>query len=181
MRPTTTRALIALILASQVEAGHVLAILGPSGAGKTTLLNMLTLEKKGGKPTGLLTLNGHPFTLELYRKYSAYVQQNDALWACMNARDHLVYAHMLYQPDLGPVEREAAVASLLNTLGLTEMQMVKAGNQFSTGAKLPSARLCPQRGRRAKAARARAPFPVGCSSCEAAFSIGSAAPSELHA
>ena len=39
-------------ITAEVSAGHVLAIMGPSGAGKTTLLNLLTLDRKGGKPMG---------------------------------------------------------------------------------------------------------------------------------
>ena len=48
-------------------SGEVLALLGPSGAGKTTLLNMLTLERSGGWPSGSITLNGRPFTKEVYQ------------------------------------------------------------------------------------------------------------------
>lgn len=121
-------------VSADVEAGHVLAILGPSGAGKTTLLNMLTLEKKaGGWPTGLLTLNGHPFTLELYKRNCAYVQQADSLWACLTARDHLEYAYALYQPGLTASERTAAVDDVVKTLGLAEVQHTRAGNQFTRG------------------------------------------------
>ena len=120
-------------ITADVRAGHVLAIMGPSGAGKTTLLNMLTLEKKGGAPTGTLTLNGHPFTLALYKKHCAYVQQQDALWACLNARDHLTYAYDLFQPQLSTSDRDVEVEKTLKTLGLTEVQTVKAGNQFFRG------------------------------------------------
>ena len=118
---------------ANVSAGSVLAIMGPSGAGKTTLLNMLTLEKKGGAPCGTVTLNGHPFTLDLYKKNCAYVQQNDALWACLNARDHLGYAYALFQPELSKAERKKKIDEMLDTLGLTSSQHVKAGNQFFRG------------------------------------------------
>ena len=130
--PSKTKPLLKGISAN-VEAGHVLAILGPSGAGKTTLLNMLTLEKKGGAPSGILKLNGHPFTLDMYKKNCAYVQQNDALWACLNARDHLQYAYALFQPDLAKAARDAAIDDILDTLGLTDSQTIKAGNQFFRG------------------------------------------------
>ena len=50
-------------VSAEVSTGQVLSILGPSGAGKTTLLNMLTLEKKGGTPSGTILVDGQPFTL----------------------------------------------------------------------------------------------------------------------
>ena len=121
-------------VSANIQAGHVLAILGPSGAGKTTLLNMLTLEKKaGGNPSGLLALNGKPFTLAMYKKHCAYVQQNDALWASLNAREHLNFAYALMQPDLDAEARRREVDDLLKTLGLTDVAHVKAGNQFMRG------------------------------------------------
>jgi ABC-type multidrug transport system ATPase subunit len=120
-------------VAANVEAGHVLAILGPSGAGKTTLLNMLTLEKKGGRPTGLLTLNGHPFTLDMYKDHCAYVQQNDALWASLTSREHLNYAYILFQPDMDAPARTKTIDDVLATLGLSDSQHIKAGNQFFRG------------------------------------------------
>ena len=125
--------LMGAMLHAQVQAGNVLAILGPSGAGKTTLLNMLTLEKKGGAPAGTLQLNGHPFTLGLYKRNCAYVQQTDALWASLTTRDHLMYAYTLFQPELDKAQRTAAVDEVLATLGLTEAQHIKAGNQFTRG------------------------------------------------
>ena len=96
-------------IAAEVRAGHVLAILGPSGAGKTTLLNMLTLEPKGGEPVGHLKLNGKPCTFETYNNYCAYVQQFDALWPMLTARDHLNFAFSLFQPDLSSKQRAEAI------------------------------------------------------------------------
>ena len=117
----------------QVKSGHVLAILGPSGAGKTTLLNLLTLEKKGGKPIGSLRLNGHPFTLSTFKKHAAYVQQNDALWASLTAYDHLYYAFALYQPALSRAQRDEAIRKMMDEIGLTEHAHTRAGNQFLPG------------------------------------------------
>ena len=53
-------------VSGSVSSGHVLSIMGPSGAGKTTLLKMLALDKGGGRPGGSITLNGEPFTKDLY-------------------------------------------------------------------------------------------------------------------
>jgi len=130
-------------ITANVQAGHVLSILGPSGAGKTTLLNMLTLEKKGGAPTGFLKLNGRPFTLEMYKRNCAYVQQNDALWSCLSSRDHLEYAYALFQPDLSKQDRETKIKQVLETLGLAESQHIKAGNQFFRGLRAASSGASP--------------------------------------
>ena len=58
-----------------VQAGQVLAILGPSGAGKTTLLNCLTLEGYGGRTTGGCTLNKNGMTNAVFKKYCVVVTQ----------------------------------------------------------------------------------------------------------
>ena len=84
---------------ARVQPGEVLALMGPSGAGKTTLLNTLTLEKGGGTPTGVIAINGHPFTFAMYQQHACYVTQTDRLWAFLTAREHLEYATALYQPS----------------------------------------------------------------------------------
>jgi ABC-type multidrug transport system ATPase subunit len=120
-------------LSANVGGGHVLAILGPSGAGKTTLLNMLTLQKLGGRPVGHIYLNGHAFTLALYNKHAAYVQQHDALWASLTTEEHLELSVELFQPGLDAGRRATAVADLVRSVGLIGMEKVKAGNIFTRG------------------------------------------------
>jgi len=120
-------------ISGEVTHGSVLAIMGPSGAGKTTLLNMLTLEKKGGLPRGKIEINGQPFTRALYNKHCAYVQQEDSLWATFSSRDHLRYAFDLCQPHLTRAEREAKIDKLIDAVGLTQAQHIKAGNAFIRG------------------------------------------------
>ena len=115
---------------ASVKAGEVLAILGPSGAGKTTLLNTLTLEPSGGTPYGVVTLNGNSFTLAMYKRTAAVVQQHDTLWTFMTARDHVMYATRLYQPEHDP---HAYADSMLKEMGLVECQHVIAGNILLRG------------------------------------------------
>lgn len=118
-------------ITAHVSSGHVLAILGPSGAGKTTMLNMLTLEKKGGEPSGRITVNGQPFTLAKYNVCAAYVEQFDTLWASLTVRDHLNYAMELYQPSLGQAAREAAIAELVKSVGLEDQVSTRAAPPHS--------------------------------------------------
>lgn len=120
-------------ITAEVSAGHVLAIMGPSGAGKTTLLNLLTLDRKGGKPMGRVTLNGKPFTEQMYSQRSAYVQQEDTLWATLSVRDHLRLALELYQPGLTAAKREEEMAALIASVGLTGHEETKAGDALRRG------------------------------------------------
>ena len=127
----TTKTLIRECSAS-VPAGSVLAIMGPSGAGKTTLLSLLTLDRVGGSPHGHVTLNGNAFTLSLYQKHAAVVQQLDFHWGFLTAREHLLYAASLFQSFQG-APLSTYVDILLTDTGLSDCQHVKAGNMFLKG------------------------------------------------
>ena len=68
-------------MSGTVKPGQFLAIIGASGAGKTTLLNFLSgrdpsrnLEKHGE-----VLINGVDRDKLNYKKYVAYVQQDDVL------------------------------------------------------------------------------------------------------
>jgi len=120
-------------VSGEVSSGHVLSVMGPSGAGKTTLLNMLTLEKKGGSPYGHIQINGKPLTIQKYNEACAYVQQFDSLWSALNARDHLNYALMLYQPALDTATRASGVDKLIKDVGLEDSATTRAGDEFLRG------------------------------------------------
>ena len=116
-----------------VASGEVLALMGPSGAGKTTLLNTLTMQVGSGDPSGSVTLNGHPFTLDVFRKHAAIVNQTDQLWAFLTAREHLEYAYALFQPSASFDSRRASVDRMLADTGLEGAQHTKAGNELFKG------------------------------------------------
>ena len=97
------------------------------------LLNLLTLERGSGTPSGTVTLNGHAFTLDVFRKHAAIVNQTDQLWAFLTAREHLEYATALYQPSVTASERRASVDRLLADTGLEVCQHTKAGNELFKG------------------------------------------------
>jgi len=120
-------------VSGSIPAGVVLAVMGPSGAGKTTLLSMLMLDRVGGQPEGFVKLYGKDFNLELYMKYCAVVTQHDCLWWSMTPRQHISLALAFYQANLSTSERELAIDSLIDEMGLTSCQHTKAGNQFVKG------------------------------------------------
>jgi ABC-type multidrug transport system ATPase subunit len=120
-------------LSASIPPGTVLAVMGPSGAGKTTLLSMLMLDPVGGKPEGVVTLGGHPFTLALYQKHCAVVTQHDCLWWAMSTREHLASALDFYQPTLTGAARTAYLDELIEDMGLKSAEHTRAGNASFKG------------------------------------------------
>ena len=96
-------------------------------------MKMLTLEAGPGKAHGSLRLDGQPFTPALYKKHCAFVAQHDSHAAFLTAREHLAISTSLYQHQLGPAERAAAVDELLEHMGLTSCQHTRAGNELVRG------------------------------------------------
>ena len=88
----------------------------------------------GGRTCRLLTLSCvRARRCAADNRYCAYVQQFDALWPMLSARDHLKFAFMLFQPQLASQARNEAIDALLAKVGLTEHQKTRAGNQFVPG------------------------------------------------
>ena len=120
-------------VSGSVVTGQMMAIIGPSGAGKTTLLRMLQLEQGPGVSSGSITLNGAPFSDDLYRQHCASVSQAGSFWPMLTSREQLLYTVELVRPTLSATERGAAVDELLESMGLLEHQNTKAGGGLSGG------------------------------------------------
>ena len=106
--------------------------MGPSGAGKSTLLNLLTLFPTTAAVEVDIRLNGHVLTDSLFRRYCAYVPQEDYLWPFLTCRETIEFAADFYL-GLGQDEKRERIDSLLSDLGLVSCQHTRCGNQFIQG------------------------------------------------
>lgn len=83
-----------------VEAGQVLAIMGPSGSSKTTLLNVLA-HRTGGMNAeidGNVRVNGKTTNAKTLRHISSYVEQEDALIGSLTVRETVEFTAKLARP-----------------------------------------------------------------------------------
>ena len=58
-------------------------IIGPSGAGKTSLIELLSGQSKTGNVKGNLFLNGNPSDINIMKKISGFVFQDDIILKTM--------------------------------------------------------------------------------------------------
>jgi len=121
-------------VSAMVKGGEMMAVIGPSGAGKSTLLNMLAFESKGGAAaTGSVTLNGKPFTQELFSRFAVSLPQHDRCWAMLTCCENLSMAVDLFQAASSASERKEFKEGLLADLGLTACANTIAGNELIKG------------------------------------------------
>jgi len=116
----------------ELRSGDCLAIMGPSGAGKTTFLGILTLDMKGGRSVGDVTLNGEPMTSTIFKKRCCVVNQEDYHWAMLTCRETITYAAELYL-GLSTSETEKKVDEMLKSTGLESCADTVVGNGFTKG------------------------------------------------
>jgi len=111
--------------------GRLVSILGPSGAGKTTLINALAgrIEKqKGCEYTGSIFINGKQLESGFQMSdISAYVTQEDTLFAFSSVRETLTFACKLRNI---PVTR---VDEVIRELSLIQAASTRIGNTLARG------------------------------------------------
>ncbi len=112
-------------MSGAVKSGQMLAIMGASGAGKTSLLNLLAgraTATKGARVEGSVRVNGAPRDFASFRHQSAYVLQDDDMFAELTVREQVGYAARLRLP--GSMSRRAKnnrVERVIQELGLAKV------------------------------------------------------------
>lgn len=116
------------------KAGELTAIMGASGCGKTTLLDILADRISGANITGSFMLDGVPVRRDVVRRMSAYVMQNDLMFAALTVRETIMYAAELRLPSSVTKKQKAAkVEGLIDLLGLRRVADSKIGDETVRG------------------------------------------------
>jgi len=117
----------------EAAPGDLLAIMGPSGSGKTSLLNALAGRlpvTRMARCTGCIEVNGIA-KQELpcpFADISAYVEQDDALFALSTVQETLAFsAHLRLPAATSAEERDRRIEGVLRQLGLLKSRYTNVG------------------------------------------------------
>ena len=111
-----------------MEAGSLLAVMGPSGGGKTTLVN--ALAHRGPRSGGEVLYGGGAWSAQLKRRIGV-VEQDDQVVYQLTVGESLRFAAALRLSHLSSALREARVASLLAILRLASCENTRVGDSSS--------------------------------------------------
>ncbi|KAF9891761.1 hypothetical protein FE257_003242 [Aspergillus nanangensis] len=128
-------------VSGHVNAGELVAIMGPSGSGKTTLLDVLAhRDSNKAQVSSTILINGQRPSLSQVRRFSSYVECDDALIGSLTVKETLEFAARLSLAGMKTAdERTQRVDELLHAFGLVQQAntiigtLVKKG--ISTGQK----------------------------------------------
>lgn len=101
------------------KSAELTAIMGPSGAGKTTLLNILTGFQKNF--TGKVAYQSERSELnwKTFKKYSRYIQQDDALFPFFTVQETIsIAAELKLGKNLSRDTKEKVIDDVLSSLDL---------------------------------------------------------------
>ncbi|CAE7757565.1 W [Symbiodinium sp. CCMP2456] len=93
-----------------VQAGDMVALMGPSGAGKTTLLNSIVGRTITGFTEGGIYYDGA--ALSKVRSSVGYVTQDDIMYETLTPRENLTFAAAFMLPKLSKESRQKEVLLL---------------------------------------------------------------------
>lgn len=115
------------------KPGEIVAIMGTSGAGKTTLLNVLSGRHVTGNVIGTILLNGRKRS-KMFKRQSAYVEQDDLLYANLTVGETFYYAANLRLPGrLTREEKLKRADEVIMQLGLTHVRETRIGSNEYRG------------------------------------------------
>ena len=108
--------------------------MGASGAGKSSLLSALAGRAPYGEVSGTVYINGKCRRLELYRRVTGFVPQDDILYATLSVEENLMFAARYRLPaSTSEAERRAHVENALVSLGLEEVRRDIVGDEAQRG------------------------------------------------
>ncbi|CAK9001110.1 unnamed protein product [Durusdinium trenchii] len=99
-----------------VQAGEMVALMGPSGAGKTTLLNCIVGRSITGVTEGNVFYDGT--SLGKVRSSVGYVTQDDIMYETLTPRENLWFASAFILPKLSKDTRNSVIEGVIEKLNL---------------------------------------------------------------
>ncbi len=126
----STRKIISNV-SGEIQPGQLLAVMGPSGSGKSTFLHALC-GRAVGDVDGETSINGIAVKLDVVKKLTGFVPQDDILLPTLTPREAMQHSADTRLPALWPAERRAKfVNGLITSLRLDSCQHTVVGNELS--------------------------------------------------
>ncbi len=112
----------------RLTRGDIVCVMGGSGSGKSTLLRAIAGRLPPSR--GKVLLNGQDLyeNLEAFKRFIAFIPQDDAFDDHLTVVENLNYAAAIRSPHLGKSDRKRRVDSRLVELGLSERRDVIVGS-----------------------------------------------------
>lgn len=121
-------------VSGNVQAGQMMAVLGPSGAGKTTLVEILAGKSKSGVITGNVRFPMRGASSHNVTPRIAFVPQQDILPPTLTVYEALIFAARLRLPEnVQDIEKRELVDELMSKLGISSLRNVRIGYSGNVG------------------------------------------------
>jgi len=121
-------------VSAKLRGAQLTAIMGASGTGKSSLLCALAGRAPYGDVSGTVSVNGKRTRLELYRRVTGFVPQDDILYAALSVEENLIFAARFRLPTgTSKAQRRAHVDNALISLGLENVRRDIVGDEAQRG------------------------------------------------
>ncbi|GLB35512.1 putative ABC-2 type transporter [Lyophyllum shimeji] len=121
-------------VSGKVQAGQMMAILGPSGAGKTTLVEILAGKNKSGVIVGNVKFPARGESPNNVAPRIGFVPQQDVLPPTLTVYEALLFAARLRLPEnVQDIEKRELVDELMSKLGISSLRHARIGGGKARG------------------------------------------------